>query len=171
MKLDTRISTDTPCGHCSYNLRGLTLDHACPECGNRALTSVHYVVNTRDNVALRARLVDVAETTGESVDALEFTFEVLTTTTQTARDLNNGAARHVGAADVCQMAAQYAKYHFGGKRNAVLALEAMGIESSADLGRLVSRLVDAGLFTASPEDRIEDFNGLFAVGTLYDARP
>jgi len=30
---DTTLSHDLPCRHCGYNLRGMTEDRACPECG------------------------------------------------------------------------------------------------------------------------------------------
>jgi hypothetical protein len=34
------IATDIPCHACSYNLRGLTLDHRCPECGSPVSVSI-----------------------------------------------------------------------------------------------------------------------------------
>src|SRR3954452_20569191 len=37
------ISNDRQC-QCGYNLRGLTFDHRCPECGRPAAESVRFVV-------------------------------------------------------------------------------------------------------------------------------
>jgi hypothetical protein len=37
---DQEISEDTPCVHCGYNLRGLTRDKFCPECGTPIARSI-----------------------------------------------------------------------------------------------------------------------------------
>jgi hypothetical protein len=35
------LSEDTPCGECGYNLRGLTVENLCPECGAPVSKSTH----------------------------------------------------------------------------------------------------------------------------------
>jgi hypothetical protein len=35
------LSEDTPCGECGYNLRGLTVENLCPECGTPISKSMH----------------------------------------------------------------------------------------------------------------------------------
>jgi hypothetical protein len=37
---DAEISEDVPCVHCGYNLRGLTRDNFCPECGTPIARSI-----------------------------------------------------------------------------------------------------------------------------------
>lgn len=40
------FTTDIPCPSCGYNLRGLSLDHGCPECGLK-IVSTHPVVEDK----------------------------------------------------------------------------------------------------------------------------
>ncbi len=37
----TTLNVDTPCAICGYNLRGLTVDKVCPECGSAIGRSIH----------------------------------------------------------------------------------------------------------------------------------
>jgi len=52
------IVDDYGCTHCNYNLRGLTLDHNCPECGNPVLHDARRKIKS----GLQSRGFEVAET-------------------------------------------------------------------------------------------------------------
>ena len=53
----TQITYDVPCIRCGYNVRGLSYDHLCPECGKPIETTVSaYVSDAVDSAATTFRL-------------------------------------------------------------------------------------------------------------------
>ena len=171
MPIPTLIDRDARCAQCQYNLRGLTLDDSCPECGRPVLRSVRYRVGTSAEARQRraAALEGVAELNGHSLDAMEFVLDLVALAASEAiRQRGPGeGARHVTAQDLCALLVDYAKYHFGGEEDALLALEALGPTSSDQLGQVLFALVDARLLQATPEDKQSHFDQLFTLDTLY----
>src|SRR5690606_34101129 len=74
--------------------------------------------------------------------------------------------RHISGAELAEGARALAIDQFGPLARTVL--EHWGIHSTADLGEIVFALVEAGILVAEPEDRIEDFVGLFDFEEAFD---
>jgi len=75
--------------------------------------------------------------------------------------------RHIGGATLCHGLRDYAVSKYGFMAPAVL--RSWGLRSTADFGRMVFALVDAGLLQKLPEDRIEDFDNVYDFDTAFDA--
>ncbi|MFI5235188.1 MAG: Minf_1886 family protein [Gemmatimonadales bacterium] len=69
------------------------------------------------------------------------------------------ARRHVTGAELAGACRDLALRQFGLLSQAVLAH--WGIVTTRDLGRIVFILVDVGLLSTQPEDRLEDFDGVY----------
>src|SRR4051812_27995838 len=75
---------DIPCINCRYNLRGIPIDHPCPECGIKILRSVTTAIrssinsHSQDNYPQNPRLfVPAATVSGHVVDFLIFVFDAV----------------------------------------------------------------------------------------------
>lgn len=67
--------------------------------------------------------------------------------------------RHLTGAEFSRILCDYARSCFGPL--AAHVLHTWGIHRTRDFGELVYLFIDAGLFTRTQEDRIEDFNDVF----------
>jgi uncharacterized repeat protein (TIGR04138 family) len=67
--------------------------------------------------------------------------------------------RHISGAELAEGARSLALDRFGPLARTVL--EHWGIHTTDDLGEIVFALVDAGVLVAEPQDRAQDFQGLF----------
>ena len=63
--------------------------------------------------------------------------------------------RHLNAGELVDALIEYADREYGPLASQVLA--EWGVTGPADVGRLVYKLIGAGILSASPEDRPEDF--------------
>ena len=75
--------------------------------------------------------------------------------------------RHVSGAELTHACRDFALEQYG-----LLAREVLdhwGIRETADFGRIVYALVEAGLLVTQPGDRLEDFEGLYAFDQAFDA--
>ena len=70
-----------------------------------------------------------------------------------------GLRGHIAGGDLAVACRDFALEQFGLVARTVLSH--WGIESTADIGRVVYVLIDVGLLTRQPSDRIEDFDGVF----------
>lgn len=70
--------------------------------------------------------------------------------------------RHVSGPDLCWGLRDYAHYRWGKLAAAVLA--SWNINSTSDFGRLVFDMIDNELMQKQPQDRIEDFVGVYDFG-------
>src|SRR5262249_5531261 len=94
-------------------------------------------------------------------EAYEFMFAALAYTQRRLPKQRGETAnvRHVAARELVEGAKELALEEFGLMASAVFRL--WGVEATDDLGQIVYNLIAAGEMSQSPEDRREDFNGLF----------
>jgi len=155
------IESDVPCKNCGYNLRGLSVDHICPECGEPIRFSAHMALANNANELrhyFRSRHVAaIARSVGYSVDAVMFVQDAVSFSMQPG---------HRTAREVCRDFADYARQYFNDRDEAIELLREWGVCRSEDVGRIVFGLVRAGMLVAGPEDREEDFAGLFTLENL-----
>ena len=70
-----------------------------------------------------------------------------------------GVRGHIAGGDLAFACRDFALEQFGLVARTVLSH--WGIESTGDIGRVVYVLIDVGLLSRQPSDRIEDFEGVF----------
>ena len=166
------ITTDAFCHACRYNLRGLTLDARCPECGEPVTNSVRLTVRlpspgdaTQDEQRrqLIERLHAAAAIAGCPGDAVMLVFLAMQYVAR--RD----GPRNFRARTICAAVRDYARYAFGGEGGATLELASRAIHDSDDVGRIVFGMVQAQLYRAETGDSPDDFHGLFTLETLFEA--
>ena len=93
---------------------------------------------------------------------LEYAQEVLELGRQEETTLPAGevrTVRHVTGQDLSHALKQYAHDQYGYMAKLVLA--EWGIRTTSDFGEIVYNLIKIGEMTKSPEDRREDFDGVF----------
>lgn len=67
--------------------------------------------------------------------------------------------RHVSGRELAEGAADFAREQFGPL--AYHVLREWGVETTRDIGDIVFRLIDVGLFSKTEEDSIHDFENVF----------
>jgi uncharacterized repeat protein (TIGR04138 family) len=75
------------------------------------------------------------------------------------RQKRTGVRGHIGGAELACACRDFALEQFGLVARTVLAH--WGVESTADIGKVVYVLIDVGLLVRQPNDRIQDFDGVF----------
>ena len=164
------IDVDLPCTACGYNLRGLPATNRCPECGlpvrETLLTHGGYDGSGRPVIA--ALYDPIAAEIGCSVDALMFTLDCVALATRKAWPHGSPKGIHVTARDVCNAVREHASSYFNDRDEALSLLDEWGIRRSEDVGAMVFGLVAHGFLKVSPNDRREDFAGLFTLATLFE---
>ena len=75
--------------------------------------------------------------------------------------------RHVTGGELSHACRELALDQYGLLARTVL--EHWGITATADIGEVVYALIDAGLLVRQPEDRLEDFEGVFAFDHAFGA--
>ena len=73
------------------------------------------------------------------------------------REAAQGMSRHLTAAELIEGAVDLASSRYGILGE--LVLESWGIRSPEDIGAITFALIEHGVFTKRPDDRIEDFSG------------
>lgn len=76
------------------------------------------------------------------------------------------ARRHVTGAELAEACRTLALQQYGLMARTVLAH--WGIRTTADIGAVVYALIDAGLLVRQPEDRLEDFEDVYAFETAFE---
>lgn len=74
---------------------------------------------------------------------------------------------HLDARELCLRIGAYAVVQAGSRENALTALKNLGIRGSEDIGKIIFGLVGVGIMKARPDDRPEDFVGLFTLEQLF----
>jgi len=69
------------------------------------------------------------------------------------------ARRHLSGGELAWACRDFALEQFGLLSGEVLAF--WGIHTTADFGRIVFLLIDVGLLSRQPSDRVEDFEGVY----------
>jgi len=96
-----------------------------------------------------------------SIETFLFVSEALTETAKKLgrADKKTVRERHISGQELSEGLAECAKEKFGSLAYPVL--RELGIESTRDIGDLVFLLIDAGIFSKTPQDSIEDFDNVF----------
>ena len=169
------IDRDVPCLGCSYNLRGLTIVHRCPECDHPALRS--YLLAISGGEPWRrlpgGRLVldmgkvrsTLSAATGYPANAIRFVATCIVQASRVGGDPSD-APPVMCARPLRDMIRAVAIAHFGAAERARAGLRDLGLERSEDVGCIVAALVEAGLVTAADGESPSDFEGLFTLETL-----
>jgi len=107
---------------------------------------------------------------GCSVDALRFVLDSFELAKYSAPRTVLWGVMPITSLDLCRAFRRHAMEHFNHEAEAVELLAEWGLRSSEDLGRIVFGLVEQGFFKPTGDDRIEDFNGIFTLVSLF-AKP
>jgi uncharacterized repeat protein (TIGR04138 family) len=170
------IRDDHECIHCYYNLRGLTLDHNCPECGRPVLDSLRLVIRppaprTREELAefaeRGAQLRAAIKGSEYPVEAFSFMLGAIRYALLRQGPGGGGA----GAREICDAVRDYGRLRLNGESGAVRRLGEWKIHRSEDVGRIIFRMAETGRVRLSPGDTPEEFAGLFTLENLFDRRP
>ncbi len=73
---------------------------------------------------------------------------------------------HLAGKELAWGCRDYARAQFG--LTAPTVLRHWGVESTEDIGRIVYTLIDAGLLISQPDDRLEDFDGVFEFDAAFE---
>ncbi len=119
------------------------------------------------------KLAEVARQDGRyAVEAYEFLHHAMAFTLRMLGYADQGESKssppklqHVSAAQLCEGVRQFAREQFG--MMAYVVFKAWGVYTTADIGRMVYRLIDAGLWHCSPTDRPEDFDDLYDFAQVF----
>ena len=76
---------------------------------------------------------------------------------------------HISGAELAWGCRDFARHQFG--LTAPTVLEHWGLQQTEDLGRIVFTLVDIGLLAAQPDDRLDDFLGVYDFARAFDDYP
>jgi uncharacterized repeat protein (TIGR04138 family) len=76
------------------------------------------------------------------------------------------ARGHITGGELSWACRDFALEQFGLTARTVLSH--WGIETTADIGRVVYVLIDVGLLIRQPTDKIEDFDGVFDFGRAFE---
>jgi uncharacterized repeat protein (TIGR04138 family) len=87
--------------------------------------------------------------------AYQFLFEALEYTIRRI-----GVRRHVSGSELCRGIADFARLRFGGL--ARMVFRHWGIHTTEDFGHMVFNLVEAGLWSKTEKDSIEDFRSVYS---------
>ena len=74
---------------------------------------------------------------------------------------------HISGPELAESCRDLALIQFGLAARTVL--EHWGIDTTDDIGRVVYVLIEVGLLIRHPEDRLEDFAGVYDFGRTFDA--
>lgn len=77
----------------------------------------------------------------------------------TPEDSSPDESHHVSGQQLCEGLRDYALQQYG--RLALMVLHHWGVRETADFGRIVFAMVEAGLMRKTDEDSIDDFNRVF----------
>ncbi len=72
---------------------------------------------------------------------------------------------HVSGGDICHAFRMLAILRY--RKEALPTLEGWGIHSTDDIGAAVFRMIEAGMLSARPEDKPEDFHALYDFASAF----
>ena len=157
------------CRACAYNLRGLSLSGACPECGEPIQKSLISATSDLDrlikedprNVARRQSFEEIAQKIGCSADSLMFVVDAVRKATRW-RKPGNYDAQHV-----CMAVRIHAINYFNSEAEAKEMLAEWGLRTGDDIGKIIYGLVEHGFMQKTEGDSVEQFSGQFDLERLF----
>src|SRR5206468_3524398 len=75
---------------------------------------------------------------------------------------------HLSAHEICDAFRHYARFYFNDDAEAKELLSEWGIRTSSDLGQIIFAMVACKRLVARPEDRVEQFDGVWTLDTLFE---
>lgn len=151
---DPLIPIDLDCINCHYNLRGLTIDRPCPECGHPSFASLFHAVRiqpwpTEQSEAIERALqpcLDAAESyLGFPLEAASFVIAGWRRAVDEAARTIPPEPREAAFHEVDRILRELAVEFVGDPILAQRTLEHWGLGTAAELKRLVDKLSDLRL--------------------------
>jgi uncharacterized repeat protein (TIGR04138 family) len=168
------IPSDLPCIVCGYNLRTLTVEGQCPECGQPVVKTLEKLPGGSNPlledlliVHRRKRYEAIAGKAGCTVDAVLLVLDACRHAAAQHATLDQGR-RHVSPGHLCEALATHVRFYFNDADEGVELLSEWGIRTSEDVGRIIFTMVEAGWMATTPGESESDFAGLFTLDTLFD---
>lgn len=165
------VRDDLRCAGCGYNLRGLPVEHRCPECSKPVRETVGQVSATTPEIRStlrRAQAEAIAQPTGYPVNGFLFLIDaVVESCRHTLLSLPDTPVP-LSAAEVCTTVRDYARRYFNDEAEASELLSEWNIRASEDIGQIVRALMDAGALNVVGCSEINQFRGIFTLATLFD---
>ena len=107
----------------------------------------------------RSVTIAVARDPRYAADAYAFLKDALDFTIRRQKKARAKEPGHVSGDELCVGVKEYALQQFGPMVPTLF--EAWGIQSTRDIGEMVFNLIDAGAFSKSDADRVEDFDNIY----------
>ncbi|MEN0020358.1 MAG: Minf_1886 family protein [Planctomycetota bacterium] len=104
-------------------------------------------------------------------EAFQFVREGLSHTVQTihgAEQIEADESQHVSGQELCLGLRDYALDQYG--RLTRMVFRKWGLTETADFGRIVFAMIDAGLMRKTDEDNFDDFVGVYDFDEAFDPR-
>ena len=163
------IERDRYC-KCGYNLRGLTFDHHCPECGMPVVESIRLIVGdpkpcTPEQAQMLEKGRELLNLAAQDSPFPREAFLFVAKSVRYAVILAKGP--EVTSRDICRAFRDLAKYMLGGPNKATLTLADWGFTGSEDVGEVLFRMVETGRIQVSEGDSVEQFNDVFTLDNLF----
>jgi uncharacterized repeat protein (TIGR04138 family) len=168
------IPCDLPCIECGYNLRTLSLENRCPECGvpvkktlvaipDGAAPELEELLSTYR----RQRFEPIAASAGCTIDAVMIVYNAFRHA-HAAHTTDDYSLQQVTSQEVCDAFGMHVRHYFNDEPEARELLAEWGIHRSEDVGRIIFAMVDAGWMATGPGESVEQFAGHFTLDTLFD---
>lgn len=152
---------DLECASCGYNLRGLSADECCPECSfSVGGTLVQRVGRSDDDDDAWPTLLAAANAAKVSLAAMHLVHLAVhqAQLSQCATDLDSLSCE-ASAQDICDAVLELIEEDAKSLADAKRRLRAMGLLSSADVGRSIAALVTVQFVFGSEQSTLR-FNDL-----------
>ena len=177
MSDDFTISVDLLCGACQYNLRGLSPDAKCPECGVPIVVTLEHpfvaCLPQHDDIRRYLRTkpyMKAAEVSGCAVDAVMFVYDAVRTASWMRKQSGSVPAStpsQLSARQICDGFRAHAKWYFNDEAEARDLLNEWGLRSSEDVGKVIFAMIESGRLRASPGDLPSEFARIFTLENIF----
>ncbi|HEY7118648.1 MAG TPA: hypothetical protein VH475_18805 [Tepidisphaeraceae bacterium] len=169
------IQSDLACINCEYNLRGLSTESRCPECGVPIAETLETIpsgefpeLDEQIDAIHRARFEPIARSAHVSVDAAMFVFDAWRAAATKPRRVGLPLALRIATAiDICKEVRELAREYFNDESEARELFGEWGLRNGEDIGRVIFAMIDAGWIRSNSDASVKQFAGLFSLDTLF----